>query len=85
MDINDLHDLRDGKSVRRRRAYNPFIHLQHDAPMMRLLFSITRPAENAPLVKKKAVMRAVVKRAAAATAKPGGSMVSYTKERKNLG
>jgi len=30
MDINDLHDLRDGQSPRRRHAFNPFIHLSTD-------------------------------------------------------
>ncbi len=78
MDINDLHDLRDGASPRRHRRFNPFIHLSTDTPLMRMLFTITRPA--APEVgtsKKRVVRKKVVK----ATTLPAGSMVAYAKER----
>ena len=82
MDINDLHAVRDGKSIRRHRAYNPYIHLFPNSPMMRLLFSITRPdGVNVKIVKPpmKAVKPKIVR-----AAKPAGSMVSYAKERRSL-
>lgn len=93
MDINDLHDLRDGTSPRRHRTFNPFIHLSPDAPLMRLLFTITRPGgvrDPKPvnkLVVSKKVVRAA-KRPSRAISQPSGSvplpsasMVSW-KERK---
>jgi hypothetical protein len=79
MDINDLHDLRDGASARRRRTFNPFVHLSTDTPLMRMLFSITRPGginDHQPAHKR--VARKKVVRAATL---PAGSMVSYSKER----
>jgi hypothetical protein len=83
MDINDLHDLRDGKTVRRRRTFNPFIHISHDTPLMRMLYNITRPAQDPGELKKPLVL-AAKKKIAAATTRPGGSMVSYTKERRKF-
>jgi hypothetical protein len=79
MDINDLHDLRDGASVRRRRTFNPFIHLSTETPLMRMLFSITRPGgihDHKP-AHKRVVRQKVVR----ASTLPAGSMVSYSKER----
>jgi hypothetical protein len=79
MDVNDLHDLRDGASVRRRRTFNPFIHLSTDTPLMRMLFSITRPGgihDHKPAHK-----RVVQKKVVRASTLPAGSMVSYSKER----
>jgi hypothetical protein len=78
MDINDLHGLRDG-APRRQRVFNPFIHLSVDTPLMRLLFSITRPTgtHEARPANKKVVRKKVVR----ATSYPAGSMVSYSKER----
>ena len=79
MDINDLHDLRDGQSPRRRRAFNPFVHLSTDTPLMRMLFSITRPGGiHDPKPANKRVVRQKVVRAAKL---PSGSMVAYSKER----
>ena len=79
MDINDLHGVRDGASPSRHRAFNPFIHLNPDSPLMRMLFAITRPGgmhdvrpANKRVTRKKVVRTAVV---------PAGSMVSYAKER----
>jgi hypothetical protein len=81
MDINDLHDLRDGTSPRRRRAFNPYIHLSTDTPLMRMLFSITRPGGiHDPKPANKRVVRQKVVRA---TTFPSGSMVKYAKERQN--
>jgi hypothetical protein len=78
MDINDLHALRDGASTRRQRRFNPFIHLSTDTPLMRMLFSITRPpAAEMNATKKRVTRKKVVK---AATV-PSGSMVAYNKER----
>jgi hypothetical protein len=77
MDINDLHDLRDGASPRRHRAFNPFIHLSPEAPLMRLLFSITRPGHDAKLANKRVARKKVVH----AAKLPAGSMVAYSKER----
>jgi hypothetical protein len=77
MDINELHDLRDGAS-RRRRTFNPYVHLSLESPLMQLLFSITRPGgvhDHKP--EHKRVVRKKVVRAAAL---PAGSMVSYAKE-----
>lgn len=75
MDINDLHDLRDGASPRRHRTFNPFIHLSTDTPLMRMLFQITRPGghhdvkpANKRVVRKKVVRTAVM---------PAGSMVDW--------
>ena len=79
MDINDLHDLRDGASLRRRRTFNPFIHISTETPLMRMLFSITRPAgihDHKPANK-----RVVRKKVVRATTLPAGSMVAYNKER----
>jgi hypothetical protein len=45
MNILDLHEIRDGilgESKRLRRAFNPFIHLSEDEPLMRVLYTITR-------------------------------------------
>jgi hypothetical protein len=78
MDINDLHDLRDGASPRRHRKFNPFIHLSTETPLMRMLFSITRPAEAEMHASKKRVMRKNLVKAATL---PAGSMVAYNKER----
>jgi len=62
MDINDLHDLRDGASPRRHRTFNPFIHIAVDSPLMQMLFTITRPGtahanrpERKRVVRKKVV------------------------------
>jgi hypothetical protein len=79
MDINDLHDLRDGASPRRRPAFNPFIHLATDTPLMRMLFSITRPGgiHGAKPANKRVVRQKIVR----AATLPGGSMVKYGKER----
>jgi hypothetical protein len=79
MDVNDLHALRDGASTRRRRTFNPFIHLSNDTPLMQMLFSITRPAgvnEHHP-AHKRVARKKIVK----ASTLPSGSMVSYSKER----
>jgi hypothetical protein len=79
MDINDLHDLRDGASPRRRRTFNPFIHLSTETPLMRMLFSITRPGgihDHKPGHK-----RVVRNKLVRASTLPAGSMVSYSKER----
>jgi hypothetical protein len=79
MDINDLHALRDGASPRRHRAFNPFIHLSTETPLMRMLFSITRPGGiHDPKPANKRVVRKNVVRAATL---PSGSMVEYAKER----
>jgi ribose 5-phosphate isomerase len=83
VNINDLHDIRDGKSIKRRKRYNPFIHVAQDTPLMQMLFSITRPVEIVP-VKMKPVVRAIKKVVPGTTTKPGSSMVSYTKERKKI-
>ena len=80
MDINDLHDLRDGASPRRHRTFNPFIHLSTDAPLMRMLFSITRPGSSIHDIKP-AAKHVVRKRVVKAAKLPSGSMVSYSKER----
>jgi hypothetical protein len=80
MDINDLHDLRDGASVRPRRMFNPYIHLSTDTPLMRMLFSITRPGGIHDI--KPAHKRVVRKKIVRATTLPAGSMVAYSKERK---
>ncbi len=79
MDINDLHDLRDGASVRRRRTYNPFIHLSVDTPLMRMLFTITRPGGIHDV--KPALKRVVRKKVVRATTIPSGAMVPYSNER----
>ena len=80
MDVSDLHDIRDGTSPRRHRAFNPFVHLSPDSPLMRVLFSITRPTRPAP--KLAAPARPVRKRVVRRTATiPGASMVAYAKER----
>jgi hypothetical protein len=79
MDINDLHDLRDGASPRRHPAFNPFVHLSVDTPLMRMLFSITRPGGiHDP---KPANKRVVRKKVVRASTLPAGSMVAYAKER----
>jgi hypothetical protein len=78
MDINDLHALRDGVSTRRQRRFNPFIHLSTDSPLMRMLFSITRPAGAEVKASTKRVVRKKVVKAATL---PAGSMVAYNKER----
>jgi len=47
MNILDLHELRDGvfsSSKRLTRSFNPFIHVDQDAPLIRALYAITRPA-----------------------------------------
>jgi hypothetical protein len=79
MDINDLHDLRDGASPKRHRTFNPFIHLSTETPLMRMLFSITRPGgihDHKP-AHKRVVRQKVVR----ASTLPAGSMVAYSKER----
>jgi hypothetical protein len=78
MDVNDLHGLRDGISTRRQRRFNPFIHLSTDTPLMRMLFSITRPAGPEVKATTKRVLR---KKVVKGTTLPGGSMVAYNKER----
>jgi hypothetical protein len=82
MNVQHLHDLRDGKSPVRRR-YNPYIHLSPNTALMQMLFNITRPVvpENKVL---KPLIRAARKKIVKAAQKPGGSMVSYSKERKTL-
>src|SRR5580658_7274830 len=75
MDINDLHDLRDGASPRRHRTFNPFIHLSVDSPLMRMLFQITRPGGVHDI--KPAHKRVVRKKVVRATTLPSGSMVDY--------
>jgi hypothetical protein len=78
MDINDLHGLRDGVSPRHVRRFNPFVHLSTDTPLMRMLFSITRPAgAEVKAVAKRVLRKKVVK----AATLPSGSMVAYNKER----
>jgi hypothetical protein len=83
MNVQHLHDLRDGKSVRRRRNYNPYIHLSPNTALMQMLFNITRPVapENKVL---KPLIRAARKKIVKAAQAPGGSMVAYGKERKTL-
>lgn len=79
MDINDLHDVRDGASPRRHPKFNPFIHLNPETPLMRMLFAITRPGgiHDVKLAHKRVVRKKVVR----AATLPTGSMVSYSKER----
>ena len=77
MDINDLHDLRDGALPRRHRPFNPFIHLSTETPLMRMLFSITRPGSDVKIVNKRVVRKKIVHVAKL----PAGSMVAYNKER----
>jgi hypothetical protein len=79
MDINDLHALRDGESPRRHRRFNPFIHISTETPLMRMLFSITRPVEAGGV--KPAAKRVVRKKIVKASTLPAGSMVAYNKER----
>jgi hypothetical protein len=83
MNVQHLHDIRDGKPIRRRRAYNPYIHLSPHTPLMQMLYNITRPVtpENAVL---KPLVRAAKKKIVKAAQAAGGSMVSYAKERKQL-
>jgi hypothetical protein len=82
MNIYHLHEIRDGKSIRRRKAYNPYIHLSDNTPMMQMLFSITRPAGvNQPTYKPPVKPKKIVKGVATL---PAGSMVKYTKERRSL-
>jgi hypothetical protein len=81
MNVQHLHDLRDGKSVRRRRAFNPFVHISIDTPLMQMLFNITRPPQDKPAVKKGIVL-ATKRKVAPTTPTAGGSMVAYKKERK---
>ena len=83
MDINALHALRDGKTVRRRRAFSPFIHISHETPLMSMLYNITRPPQDAD-APKKPLVRAAKQKIAATTTKPGGSMVAYSKERRTF-
>jgi hypothetical protein len=75
MDINDLHDLRDGTSPRRHRLFNPFIHLSVDSPLMRMLFTITRPGGIHDV--KPAHKRVVRKKVVRAAVVPSGSMVDW--------
>ena len=75
MDINDLHDLRDGASPRRQRTFNPFIHLSVDSPLMRMLFQITRPGGVHDI--KPAHKRVVRKKVVRTGTLPGGSMVDW--------
>jgi hypothetical protein len=86
MNILDLHELRDGVSGLTRkvtRRFNPFIHLSEHDPLIRALYAITRPALNARERKLPPVQHYVRKTIAPpAGIKPGGSMVSYSKERK---
>jgi hypothetical protein len=79
MDINDLHDLRDGASPRRHRMFNPYIHISTDTPLMRMLFAITRPpgADGIKPAHKHVARKKIVR----ATKLPTGSMVAYSKER----
>jgi hypothetical protein len=83
MNVQHLHDLRDGKSLRRRRSYNPYIHLSPNTALMQMLFNITRPVtpDNQVL---KPLIRAAKKKIVKAAKSPGGSMVSYSKERKSI-
>jgi hypothetical protein len=60
MNILDLHELRDGVSGaahRLRRGFNPWIHLSEDDPLMRVLYSITRPMNGRVLKPKRAEVR----------------------------
>jgi hypothetical protein len=86
MNIFDLHDLRDGVSGLTRRvtrSFSPFIHLSEDDPLIRALYSITRPAMRERELKAPPVKHYVTKPIARpAGIKSAGSMVSYTKERK---
>jgi hypothetical protein len=86
MNILDLHELRDGVSGLTRRItrrFNPFIHLSEDEPLMRALYAITRPALRESELKLPPVQHYVRKPIAKpAGIKMGGSMVSYSKERK---
>lgn len=79
MDINDLHGVRDGASPSRHRTFNPFIHLNPESPLMRMLFAITRPGGHYDV--KPANKRVVRKKVVRAATPPAGSMVSYAKER----
>jgi hypothetical protein len=83
MNVQHLHDLRDGKSIRRRRAYNPYIHLSPNTTLMQMLFNITRPVAPEHKVAKPLV-RAAKQKIVKAAQTAGGSMVSYAKERKTL-
>ena len=83
MNVQHLHDLRDGKSIRRKRKFNPFVHISVDTPLMQMLFNITRPpADEIP--KKKGIVLATKKKVAPTTPTAGGSMVAYKKERKKF-
>lgn len=80
MNLHHLHALRDGVSViRRRRSVSPYIHVRHNAPLMQMLYTITRPPVDPDTIVKKPLVRTAKK--IIATVKPGGSMVSYAKER----
>jgi hypothetical protein len=86
MNILDLHELRDGVSGLSRkvtRRFNPFIHLSEDDPLIRALYAITRPAQSAREQRLPPVQHYVRKPITPpAGIKTGGSMVSYSKERK---
>jgi hypothetical protein len=65
MNILDLHEIRDGvlgASARLRRGFSPWIHLSEDAPLMRVLYSITRPANGRVLKPKRAEVRNISRR-----------------------
>ena len=83
MNVQHLHDLRDGKSIQRRRRFNPFVHIAIDTPLMQMLFNITRPPVDKPAFKK-GIALAVKKNVVATTTQAGGSMVAYKKERKKF-
>jgi hypothetical protein len=82
MDINDLHDLRDGASPRRHRTFNPFIHLSVDSPLMRMLFQITRPGGIHDV--KPAHKRVVRKKVVRSAVSPNGSMVDWHQKQNQL-
>jgi len=93
MDINDLHDVRDGATPRRHRSFNPFIHIQIDNPLMQALFSITRPAKKdksivaaqRPSIARKRVYKKDAEILKTDVTLPQKSMVSYKRELRDLG
>lgn len=81
MNVQHLHDLRDGISARRKRAFNPFVHISIDTPLMQMLFNITRPPQDT-IEPKNGIVLAIRKKVAPTTPTAGGSMANYKKERK---
>jgi hypothetical protein len=65
MNILDLHELRDGVSNsanRLRRGFSPWIHLSENDPLMRVLYSITRPSVGRALKQKRTEVRSTSRR-----------------------